>query len=113
MTHQRFEEVLKDVLDSLPEQFQYALENVAITVEDEPDPTVAGRGDHELLGIYEGVPLDERGASHMGLPDRVVIYRNPILRMCETEKQIAHEIRDTLIHELGHHMGLSDDEMPY
>ena len=67
----------------------------------------------ELLGLYQGMPLGERGWEYSELPDRVVIYRRSILSICETEADVRQEVRDTLIHELGHHFGLSDEEMPY
>ena len=75
---------------------------------------VASRGKWLFqLGPRFGVPLTERGASHTGLPDRIVIFRGPILRTCTTAETIAAEVRDTVVHELGHHLGLSDQEMPY
>ncbi len=117
MNHQEFEQIVRDALDEIPDQLRHALENVAIIVEDEPAPEDASGAEQEsegeLLGIYHGVPLSERGAGYSGLPDRIVIYRGPILRSCETRQEIALEIRNTVIHELGHRLGLSDDEMPY
>ena len=68
---------------------------------------------HELLGLYHGIPHTERGADYSALPDRVVLYRLNILLECETPEDVVHEVRDTLVHELGHHFGLSDEEMPY
>jgi len=107
MTRAEFEQVVQEVLEQIPDTFRYALENVAIVVEEEPE------GDEELLGLYEGTPLPDRGVGHVGLPDRIRIFRGPILRACRSENQVVREIRDTLIHELGHHMGLDDEEMPY
>ena len=97
-------------MEHLPDQFQYALENVAIVIEDEPS---TDDDEAELLGVYEGVPLTERGAGDFALPDRIRIFRGPLLRVCQTRKELAAEIRKTVIHELGHHMGLDDHEMPY
>ncbi len=113
-----FERIVRDVVESLPEQFRDALENLAIVVLEEPDPGDLlefglSSEDSELFGLYQGVPLTERGSSYMGLPDSIEIYMGPILRSCDSVAEIAAEIRDTLIHELGHHMGLHDDEMPY
>jgi len=110
MTGTEFEQVLREVLEQIPDAFRYALENVAIVVEEEPDEP---ESDGELLGLYEGTPLHERAVGHFGLPDRIRIFRGPILRVCTNDEQVAREIRDTLIHELGHHMGLEEDEMPY
>jgi predicted Zn-dependent protease with MMP-like domain len=106
-----FEAIVRDAVESLPHEFHHVLENVAIVIEEEPDPVDAA-GD-ELFGLYQGVPLNERGSGYTGLPDQVFIYRGPIERSCHSAQDIAAEVRDTLIHELGHHMGMSDDEMPY
>jgi predicted Zn-dependent protease with MMP-like domain len=113
-----FERIVRDAIESLPVQFRHALENVAIVVLEEPDPDDLSEldlapEDDELFGLYQGVPLTERGSDHMDLPDRIEIYRGPILRCCDSVGEIAAEIRDTLVHELGHHMGMDDDEMPY
>ena len=111
MDRAAFEAAVRDAIESLPSEFRPVLENVAIVVEEEPDPADAGGS--VLFGLYHGVPLNERGSGYTGLPDRVEIYRGPILRSFDAVHEIVAEIRDTLIHELGHHMGLSDDEMPY
>ena len=117
MDRQAFEAVVRAVLEDLPEMFRYALENVAIVVEEEPATEESHEhptdGDSELLGLYTGVPLTERDSGYAGVPDTVFLFRGPILRVSETDEQVAQEIRDTLIHELGHHMGLGDDDMPY
>ena len=114
MDRRDFESVVQKALECLPEQFRHALENVAIVIKDEPAPDdVQGLDRDELFGLYHGVPLTERGSGHFGLPDKIEIYQGPILRSCTTPTEIMAEIRDTLIHELGHHMGLSDDEMVY
>lgn len=117
MDRPAFEAIVRTVLEDLPEMFRYALENVAIVVDEEPaaedsdeDPAEGGG---ETLGLYKGVPLTERDAGYSGVPDTVFLYRGPILRISETQEQVIREIRDTLIHELGHHMGLGDDDMPY
>ena len=110
MQREEFEVIVRDTLEHLPSQFQYVLENVAIVIEDEP---ATDDGTDELLGVYDGVPLTERGAGDFGLPDRIRIFRGPLLRACDTREELAEEIRRTVIHELGHHMGLDDHEMPY
>lgn len=110
MNRDAFEAIIRATLAELPSVFRYALENVAIVVEDEPDGEFAGE---ELFGLYEGVSLLDRGADHFGTPDRIRIFRGPITRACSTRAETAAEIRDTVIHELGHHMGLEEDEMPY
>ena len=120
MNRAAFEDVVRRALEELPGVFAEHLENVAIVVEEEPDPedlTAMGLDPEEdrdeLFGLYQGTPLIERDSGYSDLPDRVVIYRGPILRSCESRREVLREIRDTVVHELGHHFGLSDDEMPY
>lgn len=108
MDLEAFERVVAETINELPERFRYALENVAILVEDEPES-----GEPDLFGLYEGVPLSGRGVGDIGLPDRIRVFRGPILRHCESTEEVRAEIRDTVVHELGHHMGLDDHEMPY
>jgi len=113
-----FEQIVRDAIENLPDEFHQALENVAIVVREEPDPEYVqelgiGPDDDELFGLYHGVPLTDRGSGYASLPDRIEIYRGPILRSCDSVREIVEEIQDTVIHELGHHMGLDDDEMPY
>ena len=113
-----FERLVAKALDTLPGEFAELLDNVVVVVEDEPSPEdleALGLDPNEddLLGLYQGVPADERGTEYSSLPDRVVIYRGPILRCCNSRDQVVQEVRDTLVHELGHHFGLLDEEMPY
>lgn len=114
----RFEHLVARALDSLPEEFAGLLENVAVVIE--PEPTVeelvsVGLDPErdELFGLYQGVPQSERDSFYDQLPDRVVIYRGPIERCCRTAGEIRREVRDTVVHELGHHFGLDEDDMPY
>ncbi len=113
-----FEIVVRHAIERLPERFRHALENVAVVVKEEPDAVDLEELDidpnsDELFGLYHGVPLTERGGVYTGLPDRIEIYRGPILRSFHTRSDIVTEIEDTLIHELGHHMGLDDNGMAY
>jgi predicted Zn-dependent protease with MMP-like domain len=120
MGREAFERLVRQALEDLPEEFAARLENVAIVVAEEPDPEELeaaeperGTGGDELFGLYQGVPLSERDSSYADLPDRIVIYMFPILRACASPQEVAREVRLTVIHELGHHFGLSDEEMPY
>lgn len=114
---EEFQALVEQALDGLPDEFADLLENVVVMVEDEPDPEdLEAMGldpDEELFGLYQGIPQDERGTFYMGLPDRVFIYRGPILRACDNRRQVIREVRDTVVHELGHHFGLEEEDMPY
>jgi predicted Zn-dependent protease with MMP-like domain len=104
MERERFEELVGDALDAVPAQLLALLDNVVILVEDESPPD-----DPDLLGLYEGHALTERGWDYAGvLPDRITIYRGPILRICRTEADVVHEVRVTVVHEIAHHFGIDD-----
>lgn len=106
MTRKRFEELVSDALDEVPEQLTRLMDNVVVLVEDQhPD-------DPQLLGIYEGVALTERGHAYGGvLPDRILIYRMPTLRICATEEQVVEEVAVTVVHEIAHHFGIDDERL--
>ena len=113
----RFARLVREALADLPPAFSERLDNVAVLIADEPSRSklrALGLAPGEtLFGLYEGTPLGERGTSyHLALPDRITIYRHPILQACATTEEMKQEIRLTVIHELGHHFGLSDDELP-
>ena len=100
----RFEELVGDALDAVPAQLLDLLDNVVILVEDDPPPD-----EPDLLGVYEGHALTERGWDYTGvLPDRIVIYRRPILAICETEEDVVEEVTITVVHEIAHHFGIDD-----
>jgi predicted Zn-dependent protease with MMP-like domain len=119
LSERRFRELVAEALDGLPAEFAELLDNVAVVVEDEPDPEdLAALGmqpelGDELLGLYQGIPLDARGFDYGGLPDRVVIYRGPILRIARTRREVVEQVRETVLHELGHHFGLEEDDLPF
>lgn len=106
MSREEFEDAAADAMDLIPQELLDRLENVAITVEDEPEPgSTPG-----LLGLYVGVPLPARDSSYgLGnLPDRIYIFRGPLTRYCATRDQLLQQIRITVLHEIGHHFGISD-----
>jgi len=98
----RFEEMAETALDSLPERLGRLMSNVAVMVQHEPGPP-------GLLGLYEGIPLTSRTTGYAGvLPDRITIYRLAICAVCETEDEVIDQVRRTVVHEVGHHFGISD-----
>jgi predicted Zn-dependent protease with MMP-like domain len=106
MDRERFEELVGEALDEVPPQLLDLMDNVVVLVEDDPE------GDDELLGLYEGHALTDRGWDYAGvLPDRITIYRNPTLRICETEDDVVDEVATTVVHEIAHHFGISDDRL--
>jgi predicted Zn-dependent protease with MMP-like domain len=116
ISRREFEQLVEQALGELPERFAALLENIAIVVEEEPsadDLGVLDEGADELLGIYRGTPMTERSYDSMRLPDQIAIFRGPILRVARARNDALHEIRDTVIHELGHYFGLDDEEMSY
>ncbi|MFN8471821.1 MAG: metallopeptidase family protein [Anaerolineae bacterium] len=109
----RFERLVAEVVDSLPEQFLPYLEKVAIVIEnwpDEEDLADLGLGpDETLFGLHRGPPL---GAyDNMLTPPMIVIYRGPILEECDTDEDVRREVRTTVLHEVGHFFGLSEDDL--
>lgn len=118
VSREEFEELVGQALDGLPDEFAELLDNVAVVVEEEPsvedlEEVGLDPGVDDLLGLYQGVPLSERDSFYSAVPDRVVIYRGPILRATTTRREVIREVRDTVVHELGHHFGLEEDELPY
>jgi predicted Zn-dependent protease with MMP-like domain len=114
---EEFEDLVARALDALPEHFAELLDNVVVVVEDEPGPeeleSVGLEGGGELLGLYQGVAQAHRDTYYSALPDRVVIYRGPLTRACADRRELMREVRDTVVHELGHHFGLEEEDMPY
>lgn len=107
----RFERLVAAALDQLPAEFRRRLENVAVVVEDWP-PEQAGEEEAALLGLYQGTPYPQRGDGyHLVPPDRITIYRGPILALCRTREEVIREIRATLVHEIGHYFGLGEHEL--
>jgi len=107
MSRERFEELVGDALDQVPEELANLMDNVVVLVEDDaPDD------DPDLLGFYDGTPLTERDTRYAGVvPDRIMIFRNPTLRMCEDEDEVVDEVRITVVHEIAHHFGIDDDRL--
>jgi predicted Zn-dependent protease with MMP-like domain len=100
-----FDAIMRDALDEVPTELLAMLDNVVFFVEDEPPPD-----DPDLLGIYEGTPLTERGEAWAAgsLPDRITVFRGPLTRMCADTAELTEEIAVTVVHEIAHHFGIDD-----
>jgi predicted Zn-dependent protease with MMP-like domain len=107
MSRERFEELVSEALDTVPGELAALMDNVVVLVEDE-----APADDPGLLGLYDGTPLTDRGSSYtMVAPDRITIFRNPTLDMCDTEEQVVREVGITVVHEIAHHFGIDDERL--
>lgn len=107
MSRERFEELVGEALDEVPAELLSMMNNVVILVEDAP-----ANGEADLLGLYEGQALTERGWDYAGvLPDRITIFRLPTLRACDTETDVVDEVAITVVHEIAHHFGIDDDRL--
>ena len=100
-----FEALVGDALDAIPDQLRSEMENVAIIIDDESPP---GR----LYGLYEGVPLTQRGTYAGARPDRITLFLATICRSARTPEELARRVRVTLLHEVGHHFGLGEARLP-
>jgi predicted Zn-dependent protease with MMP-like domain len=113
MSLQDFQEAVDEAIDAIPDALareMAAMANVAVVIEDEYVPRPGEDPGLELLGLYEGVPLTERDAwwDAGSLPDRISIFRGPILRSCASRAEVVHEIKVTVIHEVAHYFGIDD-----
>ena len=104
MDEARFEELVADALDSLPPELASHMDNVAVEVQD-------GEPTGHLLGHYQGQPLTQRSLWYHSAPDVITIYRLPILSRCRSEKEVARQVRSTVVHEVGHHFGIDDKKL--
>ena len=102
----RFEALVADALDAIPEELSRSMDNVWVTVEDLPPRP-------GLLGLYDGVPLTARDGGYAGMvmPDRITLYRRPICSACATEDEVVEMVRETVVPEVAHHFGIDDDRL--
>ena len=107
----RFARLVRRALDAMPAEFRERMRNIEIVVEDEPGEEQRPKDGSELLGLYEGVPLTGRGYIEPYVPDRISIFRGPIERMSASPRRQAEIVRDTVIHEIAHHFGISDERL--
>ena len=123
MSDDEFEAAIDEALDQLPPRFLKALDNVGIAMEDEPDEDQLDQAEYgtesavsgELLGLYEGIPLTERGEGYgefgADLPDFITIFKGPHERSFDSRDQIVNEIQKTVVHEIGHYFGMSEEQL--
>lgn len=116
MTRAEFEQCVKDAVATIPPKFRRAVSNLAIVVEDEPSDTLLAEMEIDppdtLFGLYQGTPLTERTWGYGNtLPDRITLYQGPIEDASENDDDVVVCIGETLIHELGHYFGLSEEEI--
>jgi predicted Zn-dependent protease with MMP-like domain len=108
MSPERFDELVDEALDGIPDELASLVRNVVVLVEAEAPPD-----DPHLLGLYDGVALTERTGTPEGLelPDQIFIFRGPLLDMCADEAELVEEVRITVVHEVAHHFGIDDDRL--
>jgi predicted Zn-dependent protease with MMP-like domain len=106
MSAEQFELLVAEALDEIPAELAALIDNCVILVEDYPPPDLP-----QVLGLYSGIPLTERGQYYTGLPDRILIFRHPILTICDTYEEVIEEVRITVVHEIAHHFGIDDDRL--
>lgn len=110
-----FDRAVEAALNSIPDDFCKLLDNVIIEVRSRPDDALLEEFEEtdDLLGLYIGVPLEERGPEQVGatLPDRILVFRDNLCAMCDTRGELIDEIRITVLHEIGHHFGMDEDRL--
>ncbi|CAB4554627.1 unannotated protein [freshwater metagenome] len=107
VSEEKFEQLVADELDRLPDDMLNGLDNVVFVIEDLPED-----GSMDLLGLYDGLAVTDRGNYGFGeLPDRIILFREPLVAACSTLKQLKDEIHVTLVHEIAHYYGIDDEEL--
>ena len=108
MEPERFDALVDRALDGIPDELATLVRNVVVLVEDEPPDGEPA----DLLGLYDGIALTERDSTMSGqLPDRIFVFRGPLLDMCESEDELVEEVRITVVHEIAHHFGIDDQRL--
>ena len=115
ISREQFERLVREALSQLPNDVKNHLDNVDIVVDGSASTSqLVGTGienEMELLGLYEGIPLTERYGYDLVLPDKITLFQKPIESICETQEQVAKEIKATIVHEIAHHFGIDDDRL--
>jgi len=115
MDHKEFEKIVKEGIKAIPKRFLEKLDNIDIVIEDEPNSwqlrKLKTRKGFLIFGLYEGVPKTKRGSYGMVLPDKITIFKKPIEKIAQTEKEIREIVKNTIWHEIAHHFGFSEEEV--
>jgi len=116
LTREEFERIVILALKGLPKEIRVRMENVAVVIEDRAHPTLLRelglRSSNELLGLYQGIPLDQRGFFYGNvLPDKITLFQHPIESCCATREEIEERIREVVLHEIGHYFGLDEEKL--
>ena len=113
MDHKEFEKIVKEGIKAIPKRFLEKLDNIDIVIEDEPNSwqlrKLKTRKGFLIFGLYEGVPKTKRGSYGMVLPDKITIFKKPIEKIAQTEKEIREIVKNTIWHEIAHHFGFSEE----
>ena len=118
LSDEQFDQLITRAMDELPQEYIQGLQNVAIVMADEPDEVqrekLKLRHDHLLLGLYEGVPRTARTGNEAGiLPDKITLFKYPIMAVSRTDEEFFEQIKRTLWHEIAHYYGLDHDRIDY
>jgi predicted Zn-dependent protease with MMP-like domain len=116
LSNAQFERIVKRAIDRIPEEIRWHLDNILITVQKRPDPQVLEEmgypPDEPLLGIYLGVPLNERSVAEPPLyPDTIFIFKEPLEEMCASREELEEEIEITVVHEVAHFLGMTEERL--
>jgi predicted Zn-dependent protease with MMP-like domain len=115
LSRRDFEQLVANALEDVPKQLRSYMDNVQVVVEDEPsDDLLDEMGvpeDETLFGLYTGTPLTERSTAYSALPDRIIIFRRPLIEEFDSQSQLRREIARTIIHEIAHHFGIGDERL--
>lgn len=116
VSDEEFDALISKAMDELPQEYIKGLDNVAILYADNPDEYQAGKAHlddhHMLLGLYEGIPLTQRGAGYtFALPDKITLFKRPLMAISHSPEQFYEQVKRTLWHEMAHYYGLSHDDM--
>ena len=113
MDQERFEELVREALQQVPEEIAQRMDNVDVEVQERPSPAQLSSAGvpagHTLLGLYQGIPLTRRNSGYnLVAPDRIIIFQRPLERIARDDGDLVQRVRDTVVHEIAHHFGISD-----